>query len=216
MRYEDRIVPASGVFSNATRGAGIYMYWLMDEVALDLPKNKVDDEVGAMRAFRTYRDTAAERAAPTPLSLATDFMHLIFLDENGLDLGAASIDDNGTLNNRGTMIGMTDMHNYMTSPQGKAGGLNLGRFHEFVSTTVAHELTHFLFERKNVGAFNGGEHTTNANGNQTVRDANDQTCILYDGTTWPNVELATVQFFPVVQQELKVRRNQALVLNPYQ
>ena len=33
---------ASGVFSNNTRGAGIYMYWLMDEVALDLPKDRVD------------------------------------------------------------------------------------------------------------------------------------------------------------------------------
>ena len=34
---------AAGIFSHPTRGAGIYMYWLMDEDALNLSLDKLDD-----------------------------------------------------------------------------------------------------------------------------------------------------------------------------
>ncbi|MBY0459678.1 MAG: hypothetical protein K2V38_20350, partial [Gemmataceae bacterium] len=62
---------ASKVFSNAERGAGIYMYYLFDQTNLDLPKASVDtfDKIAA-----TLRDTRN-------VQLQSDLMHLLFVDE---------------------------------------------------------------------------------------------------------------------------------------
>ena len=202
---------ASGVFSNAARGAGIYMYYLFDEVALDLPKDKVDEPGERRDEWRKARDTVAARTAGAA-NLKTDFFHFIFVDENGATggTGAVSKDDAANLDERGSMIAVSDMNSVVAQK-----GLNAAKFDEFLATTVAHEITHLLFERTNVGAFNDEEHTTNANGDANVEDAQDQTCLMYGDTTRSNCELASVRFFTVVQAELKVRKNQALVLNIY-
>jgi len=84
---------------------------------------------------------------------------------------------------------------------------------------IAHELTHMLFERR-ADPFNIGEHTgdvnmdgtddRDVNGDGLINDA-DRACIMHQAYTRKRLELATVTFFPLVQQELRVRSNQALV-----
>lgn len=214
---------ASGVFSEATRGAGIRMYWLMDEDALDLPENTVNNAPKVKTAFRNSRDTAADRPTQTPASLARDFMHLIFVDEGaiaaaateagGESVGALSIDyisATDDLKIRGTMIAVTDLFNYI-APGPNA--LKPAKLNEFIMTTVAHEITHFFFETPGAGGFDGLEHTTNANGNNVHGEAEDKTCLMYAGSLPENCEIGTVKFFPIVQRLLKIRTNQAFVGN---
>jgi hypothetical protein len=84
---------------------------------------------------------------------------------------------------------------------------------------VAHELTHLLFDRSD-DPFNQGEHTGDVNADGTDdRDLNgdgmindaDRACIMHQSYTRKRLELATVTFFALVQQQLTVRSNQALV-----
>ncbi|MBY0460429.1 MAG: hypothetical protein K2V38_24195 [Gemmataceae bacterium] len=94
-----------------------------------------------------------------------------------------------------------------------AAGLNPAKFDEHLMTAVAHEVTHLLFEKTDAGAFDKNERTKDANQNGVADEAEDQTCLMYNGTGRPNSEVATVRFFPVVQTELHVRKNQSLVID---
>jgi hypothetical protein len=73
-------------------------------------------------------------------------------------------------------------------------------------TMIAHETTHLLFERT-TGAFDNKEHTKDPSLPQGP-DADDLTCLMYQNTTTLNRLTASARFFPVVQQELRVRTNQ--------
>jgi hypothetical protein len=199
---------ASKVFNNGDRGAGISMYYLFDEVALDLPAKKVETRLQREAEAKASRDTAAARTAATP-NLKTDFVHFLFVDENfgAGGNGAITSDIADELDKRHSMIAVTDMF-FNVEPN----GLNSDKFNEFLATTVAHEITHLLFERHDFPLFTFDEHTRDANGNGVPREPEDETCLMYAGTSRPNCELATVRFFPLVQAELKVKSNQALVL----
>ncbi len=206
---------ASGVFSNATRGAGIYMYWLMDEVALDLPKEKVDTVAKLKAEWKASRDTVAARDPALP-NLRTDFMHMLFVDDIGIALnnalgGAASTF--GTVRDlleRGAVLAVTNLRGNQAR-----WGLDGAKFNELLMTTVAHEITHLLYERHD-GPFDAVEHTKDPNEDGiVVDDAEDKTCLMYKGVpTRGRTELANVKFFKVVQRELKVKSNQTLVLEP--
>ncbi len=196
---------ASGVFSQATRGAGIYMYWLMDEAALDLPKDKLDTDEKRVAAWKASRDTVAARAAAIP-NLATDFIHLLVVGENGM--GAVTWDKGNELAERGTMLAVSDMKTAQVAP------LDPARFDERLMTATAHEITHMLSDKTDFGAFDGGEHTSDANGIGGPDDAEDQTDIMYYGRVRGRMEIATIKFFPVVQAELKVRSKRALEAVP--
>ena len=75
---------ASKVFSNADRGAGIYLYYMFDEAAVAVPTEiQLDDGT----ALKNSRDTASARAAGIP-NLATDFVHVLFVDK---DLGYSAM-----------------------------------------------------------------------------------------------------------------------------
>ena len=192
---------ASGLFSNNTRGAGIYMYWMMDEDALNLPLAELNTEDKIKAAFSASRDTVAQRAATTLQSLTTDFIHLFVVDENGIGAVTSAYD---VLSKRGSMLAVTDMINTQTAP------LILAKFDERLMTATAHEITHLLVEKK-TGAFDALEHTSDANGVGGADDTQDQTDIMYYGKVRGRMEIDTVKFFPVVQVEIKVKSNQALV-----
>ncbi len=188
---------ASGVFSNATRGAGIYMYWLMDEVALDLPKAKLDTPTKLLDELQASRDTAAERAAQDKLTLTTDFLHFIFADEIPLanHVGGVSVFSNLKLSRRGSFISVSDLKRfYLAYP------LIYRSFDEMLITTAAHEITHVLYDRITV-PFNVRQHTTA-----------DEADLMYEPSTRANNELATVKITAAVQGVLKVKTNRALVL----
>ena len=196
---------ASKVFSNATRGAGIYMYYLTDEVGLDLLRADVDDDAKRMAALQASRDTANARTTGIP-NLTSDFIHLLIVDDSGAgNTGAVTYDLPGVLAKRGSFLSVTNMFDTQA-----AFGLDTAKFDERMMTTTAHEITHLLFERTD-GPFNASEHTKDPNGNGMV-DAEDETDLMYQFTKRGNRELATVKFFPVVQIELKVKSNQAFVV----
>jgi hypothetical protein len=91
--------------------------------------------------------------------------------------------------------------------------LDPAKFDQMLMCTVAHEITHLLFERI-TGTFTDKEHTNDPDGDgNTMNDAEDESCLMYKLPTLGRHEIATVRFFPVVQVELKVKSNQAFVLS---
>ena len=148
-------------------------------------------------------------------NLRTDFLHMLFVDDIGVvlnDLLGGAASTNNTVRDlleRGSVLAVTNLKN------NQAGwGLNAAKFDELLMTAVAHEITHLLFQRTD-GPFNGGEHTIDPNENGIViNDVEDKTCLMYQGTpTRGRSELATAKFFKVLQKELKVKSNEALVLD---
>ena len=93
------------------------------------------------------------------------------------------------------MIAVTEMKNDHVE-----NGLNPDKFDERLMTTTTHEITHLLFE-KLTAPFNGNEHTTV-----------DESDLMYNQLRRGRAELSTVKFSLVVQAELKVKSNQALVV----
>jgi hypothetical protein len=184
---------ASGVFSNNTRGAGIYMYWLMDEVALAAPTQAQND---SSEALEISRDTASARLSATP-NLATDFIHALFVDK---DLGAsADSRDFGDLVRRGITVSTTEMN----TKYGPGNGFGVVNIPEAFMTVVAHEIVHMLFILNSGGVWDAREHVTGPL-------ATYETELMYytpaDYTpTKKNRELATVTILPIVQQEIKVK-----------
>ena len=198
----------SKVFSNADRGAGIYMYYSFDEITLDLPLNEMNTEDNLMKALKNSRDTELARDASAS-DLATDFIHLMFADSiNSLGGGALTVDRADELAKRGSIIGVTDLMNNQV-----AWSLDANKFSELLMCAAAHEITHLLIERE-TGPFDRFEHTKDPNGNGViVGDTEDKTCLMYQGLpTRGRTEVATVKFFAVVQAEIMVKSNQALVL----
>jgi hypothetical protein len=185
---------AAKVFSNADRGAGIYLYYLFDELALATPTRAQND---SSEALEISRDTASARLNATPI-LATDFIHVLFVDK---DLGnSADNRDTGALVRRGVTVSTTEM-NAKYGPGNAFGVVNIP---EAFMTVVAHEITHSLFERRSVGVWDDAEHVT---GPLATYEAE----LMYQPPTKKNRELATVTILPIVQQEIKVKSNQGIV-----
>jgi hypothetical protein len=215
---------ASKVFSNADRGAGIFMYYLFDEVNLDLPKDKVKNGTLQGDAWEASRDTPAARSGQSALTLKSDFIHFLFVDENGQsakgETGAITNDSSLLYDRRGSMIAVTDMHAAQTGTD-----LNPAKFDEFLMTTVAHEVVHQLIDPlkdkvlkkqyQDAGKplpFDDEEHTVDSNQNGIKNELEDQSCLLYDTTDKKfraSSELASVRFFPIVQSQLKIRTSAA-------
>ena len=186
---------ASGVFSNPTRGAGIYMYWLMDEEELAAPTVL---ELATDDAMEASRDTAAERQNPTSNRLATDFIHVFFVDAN---LGnSAATSDRGPLVKRAVGVSISEM-NKKYAPGNAYGVVNIP---EAYMTVLAHEITHMLVEPGIVGVWDKFEHIVGP-------AATYQSELMYAAPTKKNRELATVTISTTVQQEMKVKSNQGIV-----
>jgi hypothetical protein len=76
---------SSKVFSNAQRGAGIYMYYLFDQTDLNIPKNDVNEQ----------GEIILKLGATRSAQLQSDFLHLLFFDEgisDAIGAGAATVD----------------------------------------------------------------------------------------------------------------------------
>ncbi len=69
---------------------------------------------------------------------------------------------------------------------------------------LAHELTHTLFEKVNVGDWDASEHLS---GLPETYEAE----LMYEVSTKKNRELGTVTINKIVQQEIRVKNNQGIV-----
>ena len=197
---------ASGVFSNATRGAGIYMYWLMDDLTLNIAKVDVDEVVEQLNQLGSTRNTV----------LKSDFLHLLIYDEGNLtafqsSAGAYGAEDLPLAVKRGVVFATSDTNTFLPAAK-------YPKRDEAFSTVVAHEITHLLipdgtigtFPDGRVGVFNKAEHVENPNGDNTLGDAEDQTELMFQGGFRANRELGTVKIFPVVQAVLKTKTSEGL------
>jgi hypothetical protein len=200
---------AASVFSNDQRGAGIYVYWLMDQT-VPIALADVDD---------TRFDEQRQKLADTRNdNLKTDFLHILFFDEGvnaswkGAQVGAQAFGRRTTRGpkERGLVFATTDVSLFYKAP----GFQNIG---EAYACVLAHEITHLLMEANNKPGFNAGEHTTNPDPSDPPGRGRDWTCLLFAGTTTQvgstraNREFATVRFFPVVQAELDTGKSEGLV-----
>ena len=198
---------AAKVFSNAQRGAGIYMYYLFDQADLPLPTVSVNTYT---KMFDKVSDTRNS-------TLKSDFLHLLLINEG---VNAADIDAGGpgawagtyfgpTLARRGAVVGTTDVHNAYPAA-------TFTKRDEIIATTIAHELTHLLLKIAGQPdipfGFDSREHTKDANDDGNLRDAEDKTCLMYydSQNAVKSNELATVKFFPLVQAHLSVRTNEGI------
>jgi hypothetical protein len=198
---------ASKVFSNADRGAGIYMYYLFDQNDLNIAPNAL--------AFPAAMDTLK---ATRSSQLKSDFLHLLLVDHGlvqnrippAVSWGRQKIGSPTDIDKRGSILATTDMDKSFPNT-------NYPKRDELLMTTVAHELVHQLIDVYEGAVFNDVEHTSNSNTNDPAHSDDDKTCIMYEAApgeapSAANEELATIKFFPVVQAELSTRTSEAFVL----
>jgi hypothetical protein len=193
---------ASKVFSNAARGAGIYMYWLFDQT-LNMP-------LGDVNTLTKLRD---KMSATRNATLKSDFLHLLLIDQGVLaattnvpgilPVPALTIQGAAPVQERGSILATTDVDQEMPAAR-------FPKRVEVFATTVAHELTHLLLKPVGVAGFDAEEHTKNANGNGTDGDADDRACLMYFDLAIESLELDTVKFFPLVQRELRISTSEGI------
>ena len=180
---------ASKVFSNADRGAGIFMYYLYDEVnlAAPFPTDQVAPEDTQRDALQTHRNA----------DLKTDFFHVFFVDD-GIGGSAQWLGD-PILERRGVLF-TTSGTNFWYGP-GPAPWLT--KMDEAFMTVLVHELTHPLIRPvRGVGVWDNLEHLTGA------LNSSD---LMYTPQSALNRELATVKFSVATQQEIWVKSNEQFV-----
>jgi hypothetical protein len=198
-----KVFSSESFFGNANRGAGIYMYYVLDQ-SLAIPKAQVDTLNKIATKLHTTRST----------TLRSDFLHLLFInagcmnasDPNGLasvpalSIGAPTL----PLTARGAVLATTEMDSEY--PAGK-----YPKRLDVFATTVAHELTHLLIETSGVPEFDGEEHTQDANGDMVNDDPDDRSCLMHHIPGIESLEISSVRFFPIVQQQLRTRTSEGLV-----
>jgi hypothetical protein len=159
----------------------------------------------------------AARSTNSP-NLASDFLHLLIGDDNlGEGYGATTDTFSGELSKRGSLVAVSSA---LAVAQQVFPPPVVIKQDELLMCLISHEITHMLYERR-TPPFANNEHTGDpdndgvithdVNGDGMVNDA-DKACLMHQAFTQKRLELATVTFFPLVQEELKVKSNQALVL----
>ncbi|HSQ58464.1 MAG TPA: hypothetical protein VLM40_22275, partial [Gemmata sp.] len=194
----------------ADRGAGIFMYYLFDEVNLAAPwandHNPTDQEFED--ALTNTRDTTAARSSQVS-NLASDFLHVLFIDAWASASGAESNDHEGSAKSRGTIFTTSTtadrysvndpLHPWITSAAIQA---------EAFMCVLAHELTHLLIRPAvapvygNVEGVWAGEH---------LLGAANSADLMYEPANSDNRQLATVKFTVTTQQELMLKTAEGLV-----
>jgi len=182
------------VFSDDRGGAGIYMYYLIDDKALEIAKADINTNIKVATKLRETRNP----------KLQSDFMHLVFVDEGiktpnrpnelALTVDRATTNALGQqlgwtpaqqLAARGTMVGTTDVDTVPDAAVASKDGL--------FAQSVAHELTHQLIDKQS-GVFDQGEHTTH-----------DEASIMAGQPNKKNTDFTKMKFTPEVEAEIHTR-----------
>lgn len=180
---------AAKVFSNAERGAGIYLYYLFDQTQLDIPKEDVDSTA----------EQRAKLAATRNPQLMSDFIHVLFFDQGkyapaGAPAAAYGRRATAGVVERGVVFATTEVNSFYPAT-------DFPKRDEAFATSLAHEITHLLIDVTD-GAFNVGEHT--------IAPYIDESDLMYERSRVANRELATVKFFPVLQAQLSTKTSEGL------
>ena len=181
----------SGVFSNSTRGAGIYMYWLMDDKELNIALEDVNTKVNEMIALSGARNS----------TLASDFIHVLLIDGGCLEaFGGNAIAygriDTDNLTRRGVVFATTDTTvTYRVADYPKR--------EELFSSVLAHELTHMIIPDFTVSAgFDDNEHM--------FAPQADKTELMFNPRSKDNREFATVKIGPLAQKVFKIQSTEGI------
>ncbi len=203
---------AAKVFSNADRGAGIYVYYLLDDRAENLPEAAVDEDT----------EHVVELARTRNPQLQSDFIHVLLIDRGvsksftppGAPLsdtpaatyGRSEIHPVGSLPvvQRGVVFATTDA-TVRYNPTAYPNTL------EAYSCVLAHEITHMLVHKRSADGFTAGEHTIDPNPADGPGGPLDAPCLMYVPASRANREFATVTFFPVVLTQISTREAEGLV-----
>jgi hypothetical protein len=194
---------ASKIFSQADRGAGIFMYYLFDEVSLaaPLPSDRQPTDPEFEGALSNSRDTAAARANQS-IDLASDFFHVLFIDAWHETTGAITNDKQGTLRSRGTIFATSTTDNFYSDPLAPWVTSETIQAEAFMCV-LAHELTHLLIKPvEQAGVWNTDEHRVFPGSTADL---------MYEPSTQANRQLATVKFTELTQQEIWMKSNGTFV-----
>ena len=194
---------ATKVFSNADRGAGIYVYYLFDEIQLTISRDDMDTSIKQRAKLVNTRN----------IRLMSDFVHLLVYDQgrrsadqaNGRppSAGALAFDRVTTtmVSQRGVAFATTDVDDQLTSAV-------LPKRDEAFATAVAHEITHLLIDSRNTAGFDTHEHTTDPDNTDLPGGAKDRIDLMFKSSSRDNREFATVKFSELVQNELTTKTSE--------
>jgi hypothetical protein len=196
---------SAAMFSKNQGGAGIYMYYLFDEVELALRLRDVVNAEDQVKTLGAHRDTTSARETGNS-ALASDFVHLLVVNNAG-SLEGAWAWDRGTnpptpLVSRGVLLAVADLvflHRDFLPNEA---------FSEVLISTVTHELTHLLIDRHGAKFFTKGEHTTDPHGTGVIDDVAKSDIMYTDIEKRGN---SKARFLSVVQSAIRVRSNDGLV-----
>jgi hypothetical protein len=203
MNEAAKVFSSTGVAGAVNRGAGIYMYYVIDQTQA-IPLADVD----------TIPEIAAKMLATRNSTLQSDFLHLLLFDEGTMAASKAagvppvpafSFGDLWPVpRERGAVIGTKDLHTEFADPPFSD---RLGVY----ATTIAHELVHLLIRPNGAEGFDGEEHTEDANEDGIANDAQDRSCLMYHKQAVENARVSTARLFPLVQAYIDLSNSEGLV-----
>jgi hypothetical protein len=158
-----RLNEASAGFSDQTRGAGVKMYWLIDEFVAG-PRETFANPQAAVSWTKGHRNDANLK----------DAIHVVFVDQMAAPPGAAGV------------LGVS----IQTSPGPSAGSfvfvggirsiIPAADQNGWIASTIAHELTHTLLKMDGQAPYSDGEHLADPNGDGTPYEEMDPPAAVAD------------------------------------
>ena len=154
-------------FIDSADGAGIWMYYVIDETA-----------AAPHQTFGTTGGTATDAAADMNAWAANHdnnaldgFVHIIFADKRN---------DNPTGGTAASFGAYVFVERKWDQSQ-----THMFNFQDALSRTAAHEITHLLLDTANANGFGPGEHIGDPDPSDPPNGANDETYLMYDGYSVP-------------------------------
>jgi PA14 domain/Calx-beta domain len=210
------------IFSHATHGAGIYMYYVLDEV-LNLTEPQLNTKLKQQGVLEDSRDTPSARN-PEPANLRSDFLHHLVIDtgvkisDKKSESGAHAFDESAQnpLLQRGAVTAISEMKAAYDS---KSVLLGKPEFFDWVATTFAHEYLHLLLAplrgRAGDWVWDESEHISDSNANGTPREEADESDLMYGaGLRRSRVDLSTCTIQKLVQENLQTAKAPGFTFKP--
>jgi hypothetical protein len=144
---------ASKGFSNETNGAGIYVYYVLDQLEITSDTTP--------KGFETTLLSAGGRRNP---ALSGKFVHLILAERRRGEPNTKGV----TIDGAGSIVYVNSLMKNQPFPV--ALSKNETNFVNLVSHTIAHELTHAIVKESSTNGFDENEHVPDGNENGTPNE----------------------------------------------
>jgi hypothetical protein len=153
----------SAGFNDLTDGAGIDVYYVIDERAA---RHEV---FGSDSAWNTWMDNHRHRTNGVP-NMLNEFVYVSWVD---------------IFTHRTTTLGLSHACGASTAVERIHARMPAGtNFSDVLAHTTAHELTHLIIDTINANGFDSGEHLDDPNENGTIGDADDERYLMSNHRTW--------------------------------